>query len=149
MSLTRIHSRWALASQIPSLNNTAMSLCSLCVTSPCLAIFYAPFWYLRLIRIFLFIHSGLLWPIIISFILEWALLEIGGDDPGKLVRNISTVEGNQWGTMERKEVNEHRPTGSSCYEHYPTSRTTHCFTAGIGVDWVYPVARIREIETKN
>lgn len=92
MPLTRINFRWALAFQIPSLNNRAMSFCSFCATSPCLDLFYAPFLYLRLIRIFLFIHSGLLSPFMSSFISEWALLEIGGGDPGKSVRSTSTVE---------------------------------------------------------
>lgn len=103
MSLTRISLRWALAFQIPSLNNRAMSFCSFCATSPCLDLFYAPFLYLRLIRIFLFIHSGLLSPFMSSFISEWALLEIGGGDPGKSVRSTSAVEENQWEAPRRRK----------------------------------------------
>lgn len=148
MSLTRISSKWALALQIPSLKSRAISWCSFRVTSP--GFFYAPFLYWRLIRIFLFIRSGLLSPFRISFISEWAVLEIGGGDPGKSEQSTSAVEQNQWeAPWRKKEAKDHRARRSSCSEHNPTSRTTHCFIAGIGVDWVYPAARIREIETKN
>lgn len=59
--------------------------------------------YLRLTRIFLFIHPGLLSTFMISFISEWVVLDIGGGDPGKPVRSISTIEENQWEAPRRRQ----------------------------------------------
>lgn len=110
MSLTRISLRWALAFQIPSLNNRAMSFCSFCATSPCLDLFYAPFLYLRLIQIFLFIHSGFLSPFMSSFISEWAVLDIGGgyhEAPAQLKKTSEKHHGeerSQWAQSNRQQL---------------------------------------------